>query len=150
MLKSYGIWSIWLELSLLSKAFFVGLCLSGLCCVLSALNTARRIRISTARMEKQDIEAVRKAVAALRNQVERLRQTVGAAFYLFGLLFFLGLRDAYKTAATSTTQVGWLILENFNIHFAFAANVFFVLLLLHLAQWRLFHWVDSYVSPRVS
>jgi hypothetical protein len=146
----YGIWSIWPELSLLSKAFFVGLCSLGLYSVLSALNAARRIRISTATPEKQDIETVPTALAVLRRKAERLHQTVGAAFYLFGFLLFLGLQDAYKTTVNSATPVGWLILENFMIHFAFAANVFFVLLLLHVAQWRLFLWVDAYGSPRVS
>jgi len=58
-------------------------------------------------------------------------------FCLFGLVFMLGLRFAFWTP-DSKTPVGTLILENFYLYYAFAANTFFVFLLLASGQWYVF------------
>lgn len=71
----------------------------------------------------------------IRRHVRNLQQGTAAAFYLFGLVLFLGLQDAYRTIEDGPTPVSQLVVRNFQIHFAFAANVFFVLLVVHLLQW---------------
>jgi hypothetical protein len=45
--------------------------------------------------------------------------------------------DPLWTPDSNSTAVGMLILENFFLHFAFAANAFFVFLALHSMQWFL-------------
>jgi hypothetical protein len=42
---------------------------------------------------------------------------------------------AYMIIDNSNTPVGWLILQNFLTHFAFAFNVFVTFLILHVAGW---------------
>jgi len=63
-----------------------------------------------------------------------LQHFIGAAFYLLGLVLFVGLQLAYITIDNSKTPVGWIFLQNFVIYFAFAANVFLVFLI-HFVQW---------------
>ena len=76
-----------------------------------------------------------KDVAALHARSANLRQVILATFYLFGTVFFFGLRSALWTPDSNSTSVGMLILENFFVHFAFAANAFFIFLVLHSVQW---------------
>ena len=57
------------------------------------------------------------------------------AFFLFGVVLFESLQWAYVTIDNSKTPVGFLILKNFLPHFAFAFNVFFIFLILHVAEW---------------
>lgn len=63
-----------------------------------------------------------------------MRQLIGAMFYLFGFLFFLSLPSTLFTP-DSRISVGILVLKNFFVRFAFAANVFLILLVLHCVQW---------------
>ena len=60
---------------------------------------------------------------------------LGATFYLFGVVFFLDLQQAPMTLGLSASPPWTEILWNFELLFAFAANVFIVLLILHLVSW---------------
>ena len=73
-------------------------------------------------------------MAALSARSANMRHLITASFYLFGIVFFWGLRFALWTP-DSKTPVGILVLENFFLYFAFAANALFVFLILHLVQW---------------
>jgi hypothetical protein len=64
--------------------------------------------------------------------VEKLITT---AFYLFGCVLFMGLLNAYSVIDDSKIPTGYIVLTHLEPHFAFAANVFFVLLVLHLIGW---------------
>ena len=64
-----------------------------------------------------------------------VHQLLNATFYLFGLVFFLTLPEAAFINEVSGTPTATLILQNFLRDFAFASNVFFVLLVLHLVRW---------------
>jgi hypothetical protein len=79
--------------------------------------------------------ALQCSVAVLHARCANLRQIILATFYLFGIVFFFGLRSALWTPDSNGTSVGMLILENFFLHFAIAANAFFVFLALHSIQW---------------
>lgn len=72
---------------------------------------------------------------SLNARCVNLRQYLGTAFYLFGFLLFAGLQGAYHTLELRRTPPSWEILVNFQVHFVFAAIVFFVFLCLHVLQW---------------
>src|SRR6266446_3992390 len=82
-----------------------------------------------------------RSLATLHARSANLHQLVIATFYLFGFIFFLTLPFAFMTLGASKVP-GWMfIFENLDYYFAFAANVFFVFLVLHSVQW--------FVSARV-
>lgn len=66
--------------------------------------------------------------------------------YLFGLIFFLSLQSAPHTLGLSHTFPATEILNNFVVSFVFAANVFFILLVLHLVQWLVSSRLNSCAS----
>jgi hypothetical protein len=80
----------------------------------------------------------------LHSRSANLRQMMGATFYLFGFVFFLGLQSAQKTLGDGRTPIGALILQNFLVDFAFGANVFLIFLILHSAHWFVSGRIRSY------
>jgi uncharacterized membrane protein YesL len=140
----YAIWSIWLYLPALQKLLFLVLCVLGIYCLFSAAITTARLRtIPRLLQRKEDIAPIQRALAALRKRSTNLQHLIGAAFYLFGLVLFVGLKWAYNTIDNSSTPVGWIVLQNFVIYFALAANVFVVFLILHFVQWFVSSRVDA-------
>jgi hypothetical protein len=57
-------------------------------------------------------------------------------------VLFVCFQSAYMVSGDSSTPTGWIVVRNFHIHFAFAANAFSVLLVVHIIQW--------FVASRVS
>ena len=57
-------------------------------------------------------------------------------------MLFRGLQFAYFIIDSSSIPLGFLVIRNFQVHFAFADNAFLVLLSLHFIQW--------FVSNRVA
>jgi hypothetical protein len=147
MLKSnppYAIWSIWLYLPSLQKFLFLALCVLGIYCLFSAAITMARLRtIRGLLQKKENVASIQRAFAALRKRSTTLQHFIGAAFYLFGFVLFVGLQLAYITMDNSSTPVGWIVLQSFVIYFAFAANVFLVFLILHFVQWFVSGRVDA-------
>jgi hypothetical protein len=140
----YAIWSIWLYLPALQKLLFLALCALGIYCLFSAAITMARLRtLPKLLQKKEDSASIQRALAALRKRSNNLQHFIGAAFYLFGLVLFVGLQLAYITIDNSKTPVGWIVLQNFVIYFAFAANVFLVFLILHFVQWFVSGRVDA-------
>jgi uncharacterized membrane protein YesL len=148
MLKSnppYAIWSIWLYLPPLPKLFFLALCVLGVYCLFSAAITMVRLRtIPRLLHKKENVASVQRALAALRKRSTNLQNLIGAAFYLFGLVLFLGLQLAYSTLENSSTPLGLIVLQTFAMYFAFAANVFLVFLILHFVQWFVSGRMDAW------
>ena len=100
-----------------------------------------RIRSLANQHEVEGVSSLHRSLAALHARSANLRQLIGATFYFFGFIFFLALPFAFITLANSSTP-GWMyIFENLGFNFAFAANIFFVFLVLHSVQW--------FVSSRV-
>jgi hypothetical protein len=134
MYEHFAIWSIWFSLSLLYQLYWLLLSIVTLDTLFSAVSIVRRFRISN-----DSPESSRNRFEA---RITNLRQVIAAMFFAFGALFFWALPGAfYHTIADGR---GWPLTEiilNFVTHFAFAANVFFVFLLLHCVQW--------FVSKRV-
>jgi hypothetical protein len=124
-----SIWAIWRQFSLLQHLFLLMLSGVSLYSLFSATIVMLRLR-SLAHPVTNDT-SLRQAVAALHERCPNVQQLIRATFYLF----FLGLQWAYVTLGHSSTPAAWLVLKNFEVDFAFAANVFLVLLVLHFVQW---------------
>jgi hypothetical protein len=100
-----------------------------------------RLRSLANRSKVEDLSSIQRSLATLHARSANLHQLVIATFYLFGFIFFLTLPFAFMTLGASKVP-GWMfIFENLDYYFAFAANVFFVFLVLHSVQW--------FVSARV-
>jgi hypothetical protein len=130
----YGLWLIWGLLPFLHKLFFLVLFIVAVYSLLSATKVLWRIRSLMASRHSKDAAALQCELATLSARSANSRRLITATFYLFGILFFWGLHYTLLTT-DSKVSVGFLILENFFLYFAFAVNVFFVFLALHLVQW---------------
>jgi hypothetical protein len=126
----FTIWSIWPQLSALYKLYWLLLSIVSLYTLFSAVSIVRRFRISNHRNELPESSRIR-----LEARITNLRQVIAAMFFAFGALFFWALPGAFRTLDLSRSLGMNHIIGAFGVHFAFAANVFFVLLLLHCVQW---------------
>jgi hypothetical protein len=130
----YALWTIWRQLSLLNRGLVLILGTVFAYCLFSTTRTMLRLH-SVWNRPNQDRETVRDAVAMLATRYARLRQVIGATFYLFGLVLFLGLENITNVLADGKEPLGIYVLDNFLLLCAFAANVFFIFLVLHSIQW---------------
>jgi hypothetical protein len=89
MSSSYALWSIWRELPILLKVFFLILSLVSVCTLFSAFAAVVRLRSLTNRRKAVDTCSLQHSVAALRIRAENMRQLVGATFYLSSWLHLL-------------------------------------------------------------
>jgi hypothetical protein len=142
----YAIWSIWIYLPASQKLLFLALCVLGVYSIFSAAVIMGRLRNMTSLPQNEHVPSLQRAVAELHKRCTNVRQLIRATFYLFGFVLFLGLQWAYFTVDKSSTPGGWIILENFVVYFAFAANVFCVFFLIHCVQWFVSGRVDAYAS----
>jgi len=136
-----AIWLVWPYLSFLERLLFGALIVLSIYVVFSAATTVlcvRKIRASLHNGNSTDADG---CFIALRKRSARVDRLITAAFYLFGVVLFLGLQGAYFTIDDSKTPVGWSILRGFEPHFAFASNVFFMLLILHVLGWFSSHCI---------
>jgi hypothetical protein len=131
---SYALWSIWIELPLLHRLFFFVLLVVGVYSLFSAAKILAGVRSLMVPGQSKDVPALQKEVSALHARSANVHHLITATFYLFGMVFFWGLRFALWTP-DSKTPVGILVLENFFLYFAFAANAFFIFLVLHAVEW---------------
>jgi hypothetical protein len=120
---------------LVAEAFLSGFVCGLRLFLFSAIVVMRCLRATMTLPRKEDISTIQRSMAALHRLCTNVRQLIRATFYLFGLVLFLGLQRAYFVIGLSKIPVETIILENFLLYFAFAANVFFVFLVLHLVQW---------------
>jgi hypothetical protein len=131
----YTFWSLWPELSLLYRLFVVILTAVTIYSLISATVVLKRVRaLKHCPIEGTSADLERQ-VSVLHNRCAHLRQILGAMFYLFGFLFFVGLQNAPVTLGDGPELPLIEILGSFVFHFVFAANVFFVFLVLHVVQW---------------
>jgi hypothetical protein len=142
MLSSqYTLWEILKSLSTLQLLFCLILAVVGIYTLLSVTVILVRLRSLANRSKVEDVSSIQRSLAALHARSANLHQLIGAAFYLFGFVFFLTLPFAFITLDTSKVP-GWTsIFQNLGFYFAFSASVFFVFLVLHSVQW--------FVSARV-
>ena len=126
------IWAIWRYLTMLERLSFLTLSILFIYSLFS-LATVLRFR-STAAIEEK--------LVRIRKRLGNLKQARVAAFYFCGFVLFAGFQNAYSVSGLSKSPIGWMVLEDFQGHFAFAGNAFFLLLLIQLIQW----FVESRLS----
>jgi hypothetical protein len=101
--------------------------------LLSTAGTWARLRSRITQREGKDASSYRSSLADLEDRLRNMRQFMGAALYLFALIFFIWLPHDIRINETGLGLIRGIL----SLHFAFGANVFFVLLVLHAAQWLL-------------
>jgi hypothetical protein len=134
------VWLIWKELPILEKLSFLVLCVVGAYWIFLA---ARVVRL-------QKIDSVQPTVLLLRKRVRNLQRTTVAAVYFLGFAIFAGFQFAYCTIGKSSETLVWIVVKNLLLHFAFAANVFLILLVLHVVQWFIANQLDVLGSQQNS
>ena len=139
-----GLWSIWPQLSTLQYLFFLVLCCVGVYCLWSAAVIVIGIRSLGHAKQSEDALSFERRIGTLQSRCANVRQIIGATFLLFGAVLFLGLQAAtHVVGDSSTISVEMLVIENLVLHFAFAANVFLILLPLYLLQWFISNRLSS-------
>ena len=130
------IWSVLPYLGFLEHLFFLALMVLSIYVLFVAVTTvvrARKIRASV--VPSADNADGEDRYVALRRRSARVDKLITTAFYLFCCVLFMGLLNAYSVIDNSKTPIGFIVLWHLEPQFAFAANVFFVLLVLHLVGW---------------
>jgi hypothetical protein len=130
----YALWSIWRQLSLLNRGLILVLAGVLVYSVFSTFRTLLRLR-SVWNRPNESPTAVREEIVALATRHATVQQVIRTAFYLFGLVLFIGMESIANVLADGKQPLGVYVLENFLLLSAFAANVFFIFLVLHLIQW---------------
>jgi hypothetical protein len=131
----YSIWSVWPYLSILPKLFFLIFCLVGIYIIVSAVLILARLRSVTRDIKPEQGSSPRASVTRLQTRCTNMGHLITATFYFFGFMFFMALPAATFVIELSRLPTTTFILRNFLVDFIFAANVFFVMLVLHLVQW---------------
>lgn len=134
------IWVIWPYLSWLERLSFLTLCILG---VYSLWSVVIVLRLGSAAGD-QNHASVQEKLISIRKRLRNLKQATVAAFYLFGFVLFAALQSAYSVSVHTKVPLGWIVLEDFQAHFAFAGNAFFLLLVLHLIQWSVGSRVNAF------
>ena len=131
----YWLWSIWRELSILNRLFLLILFTVSIYCLWSSGNTLGRLR-SIRRVElNKDPILISQTLLVLHNRCANMRHVIASTFYLFGAVLFLGLETQPPVVGDGAVQPMRIIVANFELLFAFAANVFMALFLLHAVSW---------------
>ncbi|HET9183885.1 MAG TPA: hypothetical protein VFP59_17275 [Candidatus Angelobacter sp.] len=129
---TWFIWSIWPSLSWLERLSFLALCATGAYWLFWAVTVLRSQNLAG---DLNSTPSDRASLLRTRKRIRNGQQATTAAFYLVGFALFVCLHFAYMALGESRMAMGWMIVENFQIHFAFAANAFLVLLFIQCIQW---------------
>lgn len=134
------IWVIWPYLSWLERMSFLAFCILGVYSLFSAA-TVLRLRSTAGDLNPASVQ---EKLVSIRKRLRNLQQATLAAFYLFGFVLFAGFQSAYSISVLTKNPIGWIVLQDFQAHFAFAGNAFFLLLILHLIQWSVASRVNAF------
>ena len=132
----YAAWSIWQSCGWLER--FVLILVGGLIIysLLSAVATVVRLRSLRAVESDVRLGLAKKSILGLQKHWVRIQYASHAVFYLFGLALFLDLQSVGMIIGdVGPTSAANQVLRNFTLSCAFAANVFFGFLILHIVQW---------------
>jgi hypothetical protein len=142
------IWVVWPYLTWLERLLFMRLIVLGVYVLFSAVITVLRVWEGEATGNGNSPDSQR-ILTALRQRSSRVDKLITTGFYLFGWVLFLGLQSAYVMIDNSKATTEVIILRGFEPHLAFAANGFFVLLLLHVAGWFISTRVGRLALPPI-
>jgi hypothetical protein len=129
----YALWSIWNGFGLLPRLFMDLLFAISAYCLFVSLRTALRLRA----IRKQNLNELtfEVALAPLYRSLANTRRVIGATFYIFGFVLFLNLQFIVNTLSPNPLKE---IMGGFVLCCAFAANVFLIFLVLHVAEWLVY------------
>jgi hypothetical protein len=126
------IWFIWPYLSWSERLSCLASCTLGVYWLFLAVKV---VRFQSIAGDLNHAASVQKTLVRIRKHMGNLQQATLATFYLCGFVLFACFQFAYRVLGNSTTPVGWIVVRNFQIHFAFAANAFFVFLFFQFIHW---------------
>jgi hypothetical protein len=130
----YTLWAIWGELPFLLKLYFLILILICFYTLFSSFVILVRLRSLARQCQVGDVSSLERSIAVLQSRSNNASQLVGVTFYFFGFTFFLALPLAFTQGGGRFSGLT-LIFYNFSVFFTFAANVFFIFLILRSVQW---------------
>ena len=132
----YAVWSIWQSCGWLERIVLIlvgGLIIYSL---RSAVLTVVRLRSLGAVGSAEGLDVAKNSILTLQKHWVCIRQATAAMFYVFGLVLFLVLQTvAMIVGDMGPASAANQVLRNFIESCAFAANVFFGFLLVHVVQW---------------
>lgn len=132
-LKAFDPSSFWMILPPLTKLYVIFLCCV---CAFSLYKSARiMLRLRSIKRGQGDRHGVMGSLAVLRTQATNLSQLFHFTFLLFGLCFLIQIPVAFMIGDDSGRSVLGSIFRNLAVYIAYAADVFFVMLLLRSVQW---------------
>jgi hypothetical protein len=135
------IWVIWPYLSWLERLSFLALCILG---VYSLFSAATVLRLRSTAGDLNHTASVPEKLVSIRKRLRNLKQATVAAFYFLGFALFAAFQSAYSVIAHTKIPIGWIVLQDFQAHFAFAGNAFFLFLILHLIQWSVESRINTF------
>jgi len=142
----FPFWSVWSYFSTFERLFFLALGILSIYVLFSAFVTVSRLRKAMAAIGSRRNAAAESTIPAVRRRLARVQGLIGTAFYFFGIVLFLSLQRAHIIVDSSRAPLGWEILQNFEVHFIFAFNAFYVFLVLHLVAWFVASWIDRFAA----
>jgi hypothetical protein len=138
------IWAIWTELPTLLRLFLLLLSLVSIYTLISASLIMLRLRSLATHSRSEDIFSPRDSSVGLQTRCANLRDLLGSTFYFFGFIFFLVLPLAARVDDNGRTPLGIVMFDSVLKYLGLAADVFFVLLILHLLHWVVAARVRTY------
>jgi hypothetical protein len=136
----FALWSIWRMLFLSQR--FVIFVLFGVS--LYTIYVGIKIFLVTRQLKKSTEGTTKKVhIAALLKQCKNVGQMIATSFYLSGAVIFLSLRKGFDVLGLSSRPSSFYVAQNFMLVFAYGANVFLILFILHSIQWFLWRRLNS-------
>jgi hypothetical protein len=139
------IWIIWPYLSWSEMLACLAFCTLGVYWLFLAVTV---VRFQSIAGDLNHAASVQKSLVCIRTYVRNLQQATLATFYLFGFVLFACLQFAYRVIENSSTPSGSIVVRNFQTHFAFAANAFFVFLVFQFIHWFVANRVNAVEQRR--
>ena len=132
----YAVWSIWQSCGWLERIVLILVGALIIYSLRSAVLTVVRLRALRAVGVAEGLDVAKTSILNLQKRWVRIRQATAAMFYVFGLVLFLVLQAvAMIVGDMGSASAADQVLRNFIESCAFAANVFFGFLLVHVVQW---------------
>ena len=132
----YAVWSIWQSCGWFERIVLILVGVLIIYSLRSAVLTVVRLRSLRAVGSAEGLDVAKQSILTLQKHWVRIRQATAAMFYVFGLVLFLVLQTvAMIVGDMGSASAADQVLRNFIESCAFAANVFFGFLLVHVVQW---------------
>lgn len=144
------LWLVWPYLTYLERLLILTLVAVSIYVLVVAATTISAVRQAGSSPQNGVGAEPNKRLLALRRRSARVDKLLTATFYLFGVVLFSGLQNAYYIIDNSKATGASIILRNFAPHFVFAGNVFFILLVLHGVGWLITYRTSKLTLPATS